>query len=90
MIFLLPVFVFSFFPPVALPTLNASYMNWGIAMYGGIVVFATVYYLIWGRHSYISPRESVKEVAEAVQRFSNHEKNKIMTAQEHEIEFKTQ
>jgi amino acid transporter len=58
LIFLCPVFVFSFFPlatPVTLTT-----MNWSIVMYGGIVIFATVYYFLGGRDKFVPPVALVK------------------------------
>jgi amino acid transporter len=56
--FLLPMFVFSFFPlttPVT-PTI----MNWSIVMYAGMIIFATAYYWLGGRHSFIPPVALVK------------------------------
>ena len=36
-------------------------MNWSSAMVGGIVIFATVYYIIWGRFKYTPPRETIDD-----------------------------
>jgi amino acid transporter len=55
LIFLLPIFVICFFPPVPLPQLTATSMNWGISMYGGITILSTIYYIVWGRHVYTPP-----------------------------------
>lgn len=58
LIFLCPVFVFAFFPlatPVTLTT-----MNWSIVMYGGIIIFATAYYFLGGRHKFVPPVALVK------------------------------
>lgn len=51
--FLFAFFIFAFFPtgrPVTAPT-----MNWNIAMFGGITLFATVYYMIIGHKQYRPP-----------------------------------
>lgn len=51
--FLVAVYPFAFFPP-AIPV-NAATMNYGIVMYGGIVIIATVYYVLVGRFHYTPP-----------------------------------
>lgn len=51
--FLLPVFVFAFFPLTS--TVEPDSMNWCAAMYGGILIIAVVYYVVRGRHHYIPP-----------------------------------
>lgn len=56
--FLLPVYVFSFFPAVT-PT-DPTTMNWGCLLYGGVVIFATVYYYVHGHKVYIPPVALVK------------------------------
>ena len=56
--FLLPVFVFAFFPLTS--TVDAEGMNWCIVMYGGIIIIAVVYYIFQGRHHYIPPVALVK------------------------------
>lgn len=56
--FLIPIFVFSFFP-VAQPV-DPSTMNWSIVMYAGIVGFATVYYFVYGHKVYVPPVALVK------------------------------
>jgi amino acid transporter len=58
LLFLCPLFVFSFFP-LATPVV-ASTMNWNAAMFGGIVMWATVYYWIWGWKQYTPPVSLVK------------------------------
>ena len=58
LIFLIPVFIFAFFP-LATPV-DKTTMNWSIAMYGGVIIFATVYYFIFGRFSYVPPVALVK------------------------------
>lgn len=58
LMFLLPIFVFSFFP-LATPVV-ASTMNWGIVLFSGIIIFATVYYFLYARHVYVPPVALVK------------------------------
>lgn len=58
MCYLLPVYVFSFFPGVVNPT--PVTMNWGIVMYGGVVIFSTLYYIFRGRFHYQPPKEQVR------------------------------
>lgn len=43
-VFLIPFFIFCFFPTTN--GVDPQTMNWNVAMFGGITVFATVYY--WG------------------------------------------
>jgi amino acid transporter len=84
-ILLLPIYVFVFFPLLPLPGLTLAYMNWGIVMYGGVIIFSTVYYIIWGRHTFISPRENIAEVAEAMNRFYNVPETKGVLEDSQEI-----
>jgi amino acid transporter len=56
--FLLPVFVFAFFPLTS--TVEPDTMNWCVVMYGGILIIAVVYYALRGRHYYIPPVALVK------------------------------
>lgn len=58
MIFLLPLFVFAFFP-LATPV-QPDTMNWGILMFGGLILSATVYYIVLGRKQYVAPVTLVK------------------------------
>ncbi|KAK5165237.1 uncharacterized protein LTR77_009335 [Saxophila tyrrhenica] len=58
-LFLIVVYFFTFWPLVNQPTL--AYMNWSSAMYGGTVIFAVVYFLIWGRKTYSGPVVLVKQ-----------------------------
>jgi amino acid transporter len=84
MCFLLPWFVFSFFPNTPDPT--AATMNWGSLMYGVVVIFATVYYLIWGRHSYSPPSEQVKQMIVTPDSFYlGSDKSEAETEQHHVI-----
>ncbi|KAG7004718.1 hypothetical protein G7Y79_00024g056680 [Physcia stellaris] len=51
--FLLSFFMFCFFPTAKGPTPET--MNWNIAMFGGITLFATFYYIIIGHKQYRPP-----------------------------------
>lgn len=56
--FLLMLLVWSFFPtatPVELRT-----MNWGVVIYGAIIIFATVYYFTVGKKIYTPPVDRVR------------------------------
>lgn len=56
--YLLPIFVFSFFPIVT--PVVASTMNWSIAIFSGVIIFATSYYFLYARHVYVPPVALVK------------------------------
>ncbi|GAQ08164.1 hypothetical protein ALT_5485 [Aspergillus lentulus] len=56
--FLLPIFVFSFFPLTK--KVDTKTMNWSVVMYLAMLTFASVYYLLWGRHNFIAPVALVK------------------------------
>ncbi|KAF3481422.1 choline transport protein [Arthroderma uncinatum] len=58
MLFLLPIFIFSFFPLVK--DVNATTMNWSSVIYVGVISFATVYYFVYGRHHYVPPNALVR------------------------------
>ena len=51
--FLIPMFVFAFFP-VATPV-QPDTMNWGCVMFGGIIILAGGYYVVWGHKVYTPP-----------------------------------
>ena len=53
MAFLFSFFIFCFNPTDSKPT--AETMNWNIAMFGGISIFATIYYILVGRKQYRPP-----------------------------------
>jgi len=57
-IFLLIVWVFIFFP-VEIPVTPET-MNWNCVMFGGVMIFAVIYYFIYGRKVYSPPVELVK------------------------------
>jgi choline transport protein len=50
LVFLVPAFVFSFFPSTPKP--KPVDMNWAVAMVGGISLSSTVYYIVRGRKTY--------------------------------------
>ncbi|KAK3110978.1 hypothetical protein LTR53_014201 [Teratosphaeriaceae sp. CCFEE 6253] len=56
--FLSLAYVFLFFPAAPKPT--AASMNWASLIYGCVLGFAGVYYLIYGRHQYDGPVRYVK------------------------------
>ena len=58
MCYLLPVYIFSFFPSVINPT--PVTMNWGIVIYGGVIILSTLYYIFRGRFYYQPPKEQVR------------------------------
>jgi amino acid transporter len=62
LVYITPLFLFSFFPATPNPTPNA--MNWAIVMVGGVIVLATVYYIIWGRKTYTPPNETIEDFME--------------------------
>jgi hypothetical protein len=51
--YLAPIFVFSFFP--SFQPVTPQNMNWGSAMYAGMITFASIYYFLFGRHYYVPP-----------------------------------
>lgn len=58
LLFLAPIYFFVFWP-LATPVVPSS-MNWAVLMYGGIIIWSLVYYMVWGKHSYIGPVMVVK------------------------------
>jgi amino acid transporter len=52
-------FVFAFFPLFPHPT--AERMNWNILIYGVVVIFSLVYFVVKGREQYIGPVEYINE-----------------------------
>ncbi|PYH96799.1 amino acid permease [Aspergillus ellipticus CBS 707.79] len=53
LMFLLPIFVFSFFPLTK--AVDQQTMNWSAVMYVGVIGFASGYYVLWGRHQFVAP-----------------------------------
>lgn len=56
--FLVAFFVFCFFP-TGIPVLAVT-MNWNVVMFGGVFLWATVYYVVKGRRVYVPPVRIVK------------------------------
>ncbi|EGP88117.1 unnamed protein product [Zymoseptoria tritici ST99CH_1A5] len=52
-VYVVLAFVMAFFPLYNNPT--AEQMNWASAVYGGVGIVATAYYVGWARHIYIPP-----------------------------------
>ena len=57
-LYLAVVFVFTFFPQVT--PVDPTHMNWSVLLYGIVVIFALVYYFVYGRHVYEGPVVLVK------------------------------
>jgi amino acid transporter len=53
MAFLLPIFVFAFFPLST--SVTRETMNWSVVMYVGVIGSATIYYWAKGRHHFVPP-----------------------------------
>lgn len=58
LVFLIPFFVFCFFPTST--PVDDQTMNWNVAMFGGILIFATGWYAVRGRKVYVPPVRRVK------------------------------
>ena len=58
LVYLLPLVVFLCFP-IGLPVTPAN-MNWASMMFGAILLFATGYYVLYGRKVYTAPVSLVK------------------------------
>ena len=58
-LYLIIVFVFSFFPETAV--VNAQTMNWNILIYGFTLIFAVVWFFVRGRKQYDGPVEYVRK-----------------------------
>jgi hypothetical protein len=59
MLFLALVWTFQFFPPAPNPT--PADMNWGIAVYGGVLIASAVYYIFRAKYKYKGPVVNVKK-----------------------------
>ena len=46
------VFLIIFLPWPSVPNPPPSYMNWSCVMFGGIMILATIYYIVWARKIY--------------------------------------
>ena len=56
------VFVIAFFPPFPEPLLTVESMNWSVLVFEIVVLFSMVYFVIWGRKSYVGPVEYVRKL----------------------------
>ena len=61
LIFLIVLWIFAFWPTSPNPTIDT--MNWAVLGYGIVIIFASVYYFIRGRHTYAGPVEYVRKSA---------------------------
>jgi len=66
--FLIPWFTFGFFPNYVSPTPQT--MNYGSLMYGSVIIFASIYYFIYGRYSYLPPTEEVRKLVVGTDAFT--------------------
>ncbi|KAF2002121.1 amino acid transporter [Amniculicola lignicola CBS 123094] len=60
LIFLVVLFIWSFFPPVPNPT--PDLMNWAALMFGSTMVFSVLYFYLYGRHQYDGPVAYVRKL----------------------------
>jgi amino acid transporter len=56
--FLSLFFVWSFFPPAT--PVEPSTMNWGVLIYGSVILFSTGYYFFVGKKVYTPPLDKVR------------------------------
>ncbi|KAF2724727.1 amino acid transporter [Polychaeton citri CBS 116435] len=56
--YLLPIFVFAFFPPAT--PVDSQTMNYAVVMFFGIMGFAIIYYFVHGHKEYVPPVALVK------------------------------
>jgi choline transport protein len=75
LIYITPIFILSFFPPVPNPT--PGNMNWACVMVGGVVLFATIYYIILGRKQYTPPPETVEDYIRRDQNMSTPSEKEV-------------
>ncbi|RAL08248.1 amino acid transporter [Aspergillus homomorphus CBS 101889] len=59
------VVIFGFWPASSHPT--PSHMNYSVAIFGGVLILAVVYYLGWGRKHYMGPLAEVEVTAGSVE-----------------------
>ena len=59
--FLIPVFFFALWPAVTPVELQT--MNWAVVMFGGMIIWSVVYYVIWARYTYTAPINAVDRQA---------------------------
>lgn len=65
---LAPLFVFAMFP--GSPSVNAGNMNWGVLLFGSVVLLSTIYFFLRGTRHYVSPRQLKDRVEDTVARRS--------------------
>ena len=63
LIFLIPIFFFAFWP--AATPVDPETMNWAVVLFGGMIIWSVIYYVIWARHTYTPPVVTIKRMAEA-------------------------
>jgi hypothetical protein len=63
LVWIIPVYVFAFFPPVPKPTTTT--MNWSIVMYIAVIAFSTFHYVLWGRKQLTPPAETIEDYIRA-------------------------
>ncbi|KAM3420290.1 hypothetical protein BST61_g3575 [Cercospora zeina] len=61
LVYLLLAFIFAFFPLSNHPTVQT--MNWASAVYGGVAIVATLYYIFYARHIYVPPVSRLAKVS---------------------------
>jgi hypothetical protein len=79
--YLHPVFIFSFFPPGPKPT--PVTMNWGIVMYGGVIILCTLCYVFQGRKTYPPPTEQTKHLV--IDEVERHYEENMVTPEPEQI-----
>jgi hypothetical protein len=60
-LYLCVVLLFAFFPTFRSPT--PELMNWNVLIYGIVVLFSLVYFIIQGRKVYVGPVEYINRNA---------------------------
>jgi hypothetical protein len=72
LIYILPIFIFSFFPSAPNPV--PATMNWAVVMLGGVIILATVHYFTGGQKKYTPPHETVDDYIERCEATTASEK----------------
>jgi amino acid transporter len=83
LVYVVPIFIFSFFPSAPKPT--PANMNWAVLMVGGVALLATIYYIIWGRKQYSPPNETVEDYIQRAQAGAQVEAQDGTTSSEKEV-----
>lgn len=60
LIFVIYIYVFSFFPSTSTVTLES--MNWSVVIYGAAIIFSVAYYLLIGHKVYVGPVSITRRV----------------------------